>query len=71
MLIGMRRDFQYSAFCLGCFPSEPVCTSSNGLLLAIARNQKMYGNYTLRALLPKMPQHEAAKYRAVLADEGV
>lgn len=33
-----------------------------------AKNQKMYGNYTLRALLPKMPPHEAAKYRAVLSD---
>jgi hypothetical protein len=36
-----------------------------------AANQKMHGNYTLRALLPKMPPHEAAKYRAVLADEEV
>jgi uncharacterized protein YegJ (DUF2314 family) len=35
------------------------------------RNQKMYGNYTLRALLPGMPSDEAAKYRPVLADEGV
>ena len=35
-----------------------------------AANQKMHGNYTLRALLPKLPPDEAAKYRAVLADEG-
>jgi uncharacterized protein YegJ (DUF2314 family) len=33
-------------------------------------NQKMHGNYTLRALLPKMPPHEAAKYRAALSDEA-
>jgi len=30
------------------------------------RDKKMHGNYTLRALLPKMPPEEAAKYRAVL-----
>ncbi len=35
-----------------------------------AHNQKMHGNYTMRALLPKMPPHEAAKYRALLSDEG-
>lgn len=35
-----------------------------------ARNQKMHGNYTLRALLPQMPPDQAAKYRAVFADEG-
>lgn len=33
-------------------------------------NKKMHGNYTLRTLLPKLPPHEAAKYRALLADEG-
>jgi uncharacterized protein YegJ (DUF2314 family) len=35
-----------------------------------ARDQKLFGNYTLRALLPQMPPGEAAKYRAVLAEEG-
>lgn len=35
-----------------------------------ARNQKMHGNYTLRALLSRMPPHEAAQYRALLAEEG-
>lgn len=34
-----------------------------------ARNQKMHGNYTLRALMPNIPPDEAAKFRAVLADE--
>ena len=33
-----------------------------------AREKKMHGNYTLRALLPQMPPAEAAKYRAVLAE---
>lgn len=29
---------------------------------------RMYGNYTLRAMLPSMPEEEAAKYRAILAE---
>lgn len=30
------------------------------------KNGKMYGNYTLRVLLKKMPPDEAAKYRKIL-----
>ncbi len=32
------------------------------------KNGKMYGNYTLRVLLKKMPPEEVAKYRKILAD---
>lgn len=32
------------------------------------KNGKMYGNYTVRVLLPKLPPEEAAKIRAMLAD---
>ncbi|CAN5740290.1 DUF2314 domain-containing protein [soil metagenome] len=32
------------------------------------RNGKMYGNYTLRVLLKKLPADEVAKYRGILAD---
>ncbi len=31
-------------------------------------DDKMYGNYTMRPLLRTMPDHEAEKYRAILAD---
>lgn len=34
------------------------------------RHRKMYGNYTLRAMLPKMPPDQAAQYAALLAEEG-
>jgi uncharacterized protein YegJ (DUF2314 family) len=33
------------------------------------RDEKMFGNYTIRAMLPNLPPHEAAKYRAILSDE--
>ena len=32
------------------------------------REGKMYGNYTIRPLLKTMPEEEAAKYRAILAN---
>ena len=32
------------------------------------KNGKMYGNYTVRVLLPKMPPEDAAKIRAMLVE---
>jgi uncharacterized protein YegJ (DUF2314 family) len=32
------------------------------------RGGKMYGNYTMRPLLKAMPEDQAAKYRAMLAE---
>jgi uncharacterized protein YegJ (DUF2314 family) len=32
------------------------------------RNEKMYGNYTLRALLKTMPAEEAEQFKSMLAE---